>query len=81
MRPNKAETAVQCCVCHMLVFAEFSSHVNFIYIYIYLSTGLLANNLTLIAFDRLYIYIYIYITQIFILIIFSGNSPKSSFLI
>ena len=36
MRPKKAETAVQCPVCHMLVFAGFSSHGNLIYIYIYI---------------------------------------------
>ena len=30
MRPNKVETAVQCSVCRMLVFAEFSSHGNLI---------------------------------------------------
>ena len=36
MRPNKVETAVQCSVCRMSVFAGFSSHDNSnIYIYIY----------------------------------------------
>ena len=44
MRPNKVETAVQCSVCRMSVFAGFSCHGNsmiisippFIYIYIYI---------------------------------------------
>ena len=45
MRPNKIETAVQCSVCRMKVFAGFSCHGNskiyiciYIYIYIYCCT-------------------------------------------
>ena len=34
MRPNKVETAVQCSVCHMQVFAGFSCHGNSMIIYI-----------------------------------------------
>ena len=61
MRPNKVETAVQCSVCHMQVFAGFSCHGNskitsippfkkniYNYIYIYVCV-------------YIYIYIYIYI--------------------
>ena len=35
MRPNKIETAVQCSVCRMWMFAGFSGHDNIINIYIY----------------------------------------------
>ena len=35
MRPNKVETAVQCSVCRMWVFAGFSDHGNLINTYIY----------------------------------------------
>ena len=47
MRPNKVETAVQCSVCRMWVFAGFSGRGNLIniisipliiYIYIYIYT-------------------------------------------
>ena len=36
MRPNKVETAVQCSVCRMWVFAGFSGRSNLINIYIYI---------------------------------------------
>ena len=61
MRPNKVETAVQCSVCHMWVFAGFSGHGNliniisipliiYIYIYIYACEGVSYSQVFFLSF-------------------------------